>query len=320
MLDQKNLIAAVQGDPAHLLGKLLYFSLASVLVDKAELSQLCDSMGIDCGSSKRLSITDAFRSATGDVRDRVVVKQAGQQQIYQIYCRDNRRTQAGVISRELVKETMNQQTNQYEKLANISFDKDNQLFSYDNLAFDPDVDAAKYCRQAEELFELYQTCANRRQIETICIRFLRRLDAVKLNINGHLYFVPNHTMEQVDLFEGFIAEVSKRSRTENTIMANSIYVIDDAKQREKMTEEFYNAVKKEISDYQERCDRLLKNGCQSPAIMERWVLKIQGLEEKKRRYEQVLHRELDQLDDEFSALKLLSQEFQIRICGMRKAA
>lgn len=50
------------------------------------------------------------------------------------------------------------------------------------------------------------------------------------------------------------------------------------------------------------------------------LLKIQGLEEKKQRYEQVLHRELDQLDDEFSALKLLSQEFQIRICGMRNAA
>ncbi len=30
--------------------------------------------------------------------------------------------------------------------------------------------------------------------------------------------------------------------------------------------------------------------------MERWVLKIQGLEEKKRHYEKVLHRELDGLD------------------------
>ena len=26
-----------------------------------------------------------------------------------------------------------------------------------------------YCRRAEELFELYQRCANRRQVETICI-------------------------------------------------------------------------------------------------------------------------------------------------------
>lgn len=320
MLNQKTLIAAVQGDQSNLLGKLLYFSLSNILVDKTELSELCDSMGIYYGSGKRLSVTDAFRSATGDVKDRIVVKQAGEQQIYQIYCRDNRRARASIISRELVKETMNRQTNQYEKLANISFDKDTKLFRYDNLVFDPEVDAAKYCRQAEELFELYQTCANRRQIETICVRFLRSLDATKLSINGHLYFVPHHTMEQVDLFEDFIAEVSKRNRTNNSIMANSIYVIDDAKQRDKMTEEFYSAVKKEIAEYQERCSRLLQSGCQSPSIMERWVLKIQGLEEKKHRYEQVLHRELDQLDDEFSALKLLSQEFHIRICGMRNAA
>lgn len=320
MLNQNNLIAAVQGDQANLLGKLLYFSLSNILVDKAELSKLCDGMGIYYGSAKRLSVSDAFRSATGDVKDRIVVKQAGEQHIYQIYCRDNRRARASVISRELVKETMNRQTNQYEKLANISFDKDSQLFSYDNLAFDPEVDAAKYCRQAEELFELYQTCANRRQIETICVRFLRSLDATKLSVNGHLYFVPHHTMGQVDLFEDFISEVSKLNRTNNSIMANSIYVIDDAKQRDKMTEEFYSAVKKEIAEYQDRCNRLLQSGCQSPSIMERWVLKIQGLEEKKHRYEQVLHRELDQLDDEFSALKLLSQEFQIRICGMRNAA
>lgn len=33
--------------------------------------------------------------------------------------------------------------------------------------YDEDVDAAALCRRAEELFELYQHCANRRQIETI---------------------------------------------------------------------------------------------------------------------------------------------------------
>jgi len=30
---------------------------------------------------------------------------------------------------------MHQETNQYEKLANISYDKDSQIFSYDNLAY-----------------------------------------------------------------------------------------------------------------------------------------------------------------------------------------
>lgn len=84
-----------------------------------------------------------------------------------------------------------------------------------------------------------------------------------------------------------------------------------------MTEEFYNAVKKEIAVYQEKCDYLIKSNSQSPAIMDRWILKVQALEEKKRHYEGVLQRELDGLDDEFSVLKLLSQELQVRANGIR---
>lgn len=43
--------------------------------------------------------------------------------------------------------------------------------------------------------------------------------------------------------------------------------------------------------------------------MDRWVLKIQALEEKKRHYESVLHRELYGWDDKFATLKFMSQEF-----------
>ena len=46
--------------------------------------------------------------------------------------------------------------------------------------------------------------------------------------------------------------------------------------------------------------------------MERWVLKVRGLEERKRHYEEILRRELNGLDEEFSTLKLLSQELQVR--------
>ena len=68
----------------------------------------------------------------------------------------------------------------------------------------------------------------------------------------------------------------------------------------------------------DRCPHyLIKSSSQSPAVMERWVLKVQALEEKKRHYEGVLQRELDGLDDEFSFLKLLSQELQVRAKSIR---
>ena len=269
IINMNQFLGAAQGDREHMLGKFLYFSLANLLVDKDELSSLCESMGIPYTGSTRLSLGDAFRSATGDIRERVPVTVDGETNIYLAYCRDNKRT-AGIFSRELVKETLNRETNRYEKLANI-----------------------------------------------ICVNFLRGMEATKLSVTGHMYFVPRTFMERVDIFEDFITLLSGLNKKQTPLVVNSFYIIDDAKQRDKMTEEFYLAVKKEIAAYQEKCDYLIKSSSQSPAVMERWVLKVQALEEKKRHYEGVLQRELDGLDDEFSVLKLLSQELQVRARSIR---
>ena len=315
-VDFSHVIGATSGEHSNMLGKFLYFSLSNVLVNKQELQELCDSLGMECSCGKRLPVVDAFKSATGDIRDRVTVRRDGAQRFYQIYCRDNKSTRE-VISRELVKETVNQHTNQYEKLANIHYDRADQRFGYDDLSYDDDVDAMKYCRQAERLFDLYQTCANRKQIETICMKYLCTMDATKVNVNGHVYFVPRYTMDQVVVFETFFEELSRLNRNNTPLSANSIYLIDDAKQRDKMTEEFYLAVKKDIIRYQERADYFIQSGCSSPSTMERWVVKIQELEEKKRHYEDILRRELSGLDDEFQSLRLLSQELSLRARGLR---
>lgn len=316
-INMSTFIGATEGDKSHMLGKFLYFSLANLLVEKDTLSKLCEDMGIPYAGGTRLSVADAFRSATGDIKQRVPVTSMGETNIYLAYCRDNKRPSASVLSRELVKETMHQETNQYEKLANISYDKDDGLFRCDNMVPDDVIDVQGCCRQAEELFELYQRCANRKQIETICANYLRSLEATKLSITGHMYFVPNIHMDKVAVFEDFISLLGGLNKSGTPLMVNSFYIIDDEKQRGKMTEEFYAAVKKEIAEYQERCDYFIKSGSQSPAIMERWVLKIQALEQKKRHYEQVLRRELDGLDDEFTTLKFLSQELQARAQSLR---
>ena len=316
VLDMHDFIGTAQGDKAHMLGKFLYFSLANLLVEKEALSKLCDDLGIPYSGSKRLSVADAFRSATGDIRERVAVTSQGESNIYLAYCRDNKR-ESGILSRKLVKETLNRQTNQYEKLANISYDKADNAFRCENLVPDADIDVRSCCRRAEELFELYQICANRKHVETICSSYLRGLEATKLSITGHMYFVPRTYMDGVDAFEDFITLLGKLNKNGAPLMVNSFYIIDDEKQRGKMTEEFYAAVKKEIATYQERCDYLIQSGSQSPAVMDRWVLKVQGLEEKKKHYEQVLQRELDGLDDEFNTLKFLAQELQVRANSIR---
>ena len=193
IFDMRGKVAAAEGDKDHMLGKFLYFSLANLLVEKDALAKLCEDLGIPYTGGKRLSVSDAFRSATGDIQERIPITRMGESHIYLAYCRDNKRT-SEILSRELVKETLNQRTNQYEKLANISYDKRDGSFRCENLVMDDVVDVRKCCRQAEELFELYQRCANRKQVESICANFLRSIEATKLSINGYLYFVPRTFM------------------------------------------------------------------------------------------------------------------------------
>ena len=116
--------------------------------------------------------------------------------------------------------------------------------------------------------------------------------------------------------KGLAKEYAEKSEY-YSLSVNSFYIIDDAKQRDKMTEEFYSAVKKEIALYQEKADYLIQSGSRSPSVMERWVNKIATLEQKKQHYEEILRRELDGLDDEFETLRLLSQELSVRATGLR---
>ena len=137
--------AAVSKDSDEVLGKILYYTLSSILIDREVLARLCDTVDFPYKPIRRSSLADAFRSATGDIYHRLVVKDAGVPQIINVYCRDNRGPK-GIISRELVKETLHEDTNEYKKLANISLDRGSGVFSYDNLEADPNVDALSCCQ------------------------------------------------------------------------------------------------------------------------------------------------------------------------------
>lgn len=310
--------AAVPRDSGEVLGKVLYYSLSSILIDREELKGLCDDMGISFSS--RSSLGDAFRSATGDVYDRRVVKTDDGPQIFKVYCRDNKAPNASVISRELVKETVLEDTNRYRKLANITFRRDSKVFSFDNLVSDPYVDPLPYCLEAQKLFELYQHCAGRRQIETLLENYVDSMQAVKLG-RGHLYFVPRNHAPRLQVFEDFIELLEEHNQLtrpgRDPLAVNSIFVVDDAKQRGKMAAAFYQSVRKEIADYEEHVTNLIQSGSQSPKIMERWILRIQSLEEKKHTYEDILRQELSGLNDDFTSLRYLSDELRIRAAGLR---
>ena len=219
-----------------------------------------------------------------------------------------------MYSRELVKETLNERTNHYRKLANLHYDREDGSFGYADLAFDADADAPEYCRQAKELF---RRCANRRQIETICLGYLRSPEAAKVSATGHLFFVPRHTMSKLEVPEAFIEGLVPLNLANTPLTVNSFYIADDAKQRDKMTEEFYPAVKKEIAGRRTRADCLIHSGSSGAAVPEHRGAKIRNLEEKKRRYEDILRRKPDGPDDEFGTLRLFSEELSLRASRLR---
>ena len=77
-------------------------------------------------------------------------------------------------------------TNEYKKLANISFTKEGGIFSYDNMVSDLHVDPLPYCLEAQRLFDLYQNCIGRRQPETLLENYVDSMQAVKI-ARGHIY-------------------------------------------------------------------------------------------------------------------------------------
>lgn len=318
-----NQVIAVNQDGAGVLGKVLFYSLSSILVEKDALQELCDSMDFPVQPSKRVSQIDAFRSATADIQERRSVRVDGGVSIYKVYCRDNRQLVSGTISRELVKESLGLETNQYKKLGNISFNKADNQISCDNLVSDEHVDALACCQQVEELFDRYQNCAGVNQIDTMLTNFVESLGASKLQARGRTYFIPRDQMHKLDLFEDFVEGLENvnvnTSASRTPLSANSMYVVDDAKQREKMSAAFYYTIQKQIQDYQERIDKLIKGGCTSQAVTDRWVLKIQGLEEKRQNYEGVLQRELHDVDSEFDTLRYLSEELRVQALSAQAA-
>lgn len=315
---------SVPTDGAEVLGQVAYYSLSSILVQKNILAELCQGVGLEYKPGARPPIADAFRSATGDVHKRIVTRKGNDTEICKVYFRDNEST-AGYLTRELIKETLDSRTNQYTKLANVRVGKKSGEFEVMDLAYDPHVDAKSYCEQANSLFLLYQACASRRQVEGLLDKFLTRLDAVKI-CRGKFFFVPRHSMQRLPIFEDFAASLSEnnlitahRSPEDPegadavpSVDTNTMFVVDDQKQRNKMANAFYDAVGKEIEEYEERIQHLLQSGCTSAKIADRWMKRVDSLTEKKRRYENVLQRQLDKTKDDFEDLRFMADRLQLQ--------
>jgi hypothetical protein len=307
---------AVKSDGADVLGKLVYFSLPNVLIERDKLIEICESMNLPVSVGSRISEIDSFKSATGDIYDRVVDREYGEVRIRKVYARDNQ-SGGNVVSRELISETLGEHSNRYVKLANMLFDKDSKSFDYVVEDYGSDLDITGYCRKAQELFETYRLCIGRGQLENIVDSFLHSLESLKVISHGKVYFTPKKTMHQVSLFEDFLETVNMHNKRPGTLTINSLYVANDQRQRGKMSVEFNNAVRQEIALYIEKLENLVAMGSSNATVMERWVAKVSALEAKKADYEALLQCELSEVDEQYQTLRFLSSELSVRAAKLR---
>ena len=198
IVKMENLIGVNQGHEG-ILGKFLYYSLSNVLIDREKLMEICESMNLPVKPGTRVGALDAFKSATGEVYDRIVNKETDGVKISKVYCRDNANTDRQ-YSRELVFETLGETTNRYKKLANISYDREFERFGYSVESYEPGIDIYSYCDKAADAFEVHKRCAGRNQVETMAEGFLNYMEALKISIHGRLFFVPKKSMHILDTF------------------------------------------------------------------------------------------------------------------------
>lgn len=303
---------AVNEKSDGIIGKFFYYSTSNILIEKSKFIEIGQSFGLPKFKPAKESKASAYRCATTAVKDRVTVKGTNGTQVYRIYCRDNKKEDAKFITRELVKETLNSRTNEYSKLANICFDKENEVMFTENETFDADIDVSGYCRQAQELYERYCNCYTTDQVDAVIDDILQRMQANKISIHGNLFFIPKQFLSLLNLLEDYIASISEHNLNPGLVMSNSMFVVDDEKQRQKMTDEFYANYKKDIQFYQERVQHFIDSGCESKAVIKRWIDKINALQQKKKTYEKVLKRQLDDLNSDYAMLQMQSEELRIR--------
>ena len=62
----------------------------------------------------------------------------------------------------------------------------------------------------------------------------------------------------------------------------------------------------------ERIQHFIDNGCDSKAVIHRWIEKIGALQQKKRTCEEVLKQQLDDLNTDYAMLQMQDNELTVR--------
>ena len=83
MLKTQNLmiINTETGEKEEIIGKYMYYSLPNMVVKVDSVKSVCEQIGFPIEVNEKISITDAYRSATGEIYDRIEESVNGEKKV-----------------------------------------------------------------------------------------------------------------------------------------------------------------------------------------------------------------------------------------------
>jgi hypothetical protein len=305
----------------NIIGKLVYYTVGKTMVAEDRVLEILDECGIGQDIiNKKHTNTQAFKTATSKVQTgRIIVrdKNSNVEDIFKIRILDNKKEDDGrKIVREIKKENILEKTNKFVYLGNFIYDKDTDTMEYtlvEQNIVDLEYDIEASCKQAMAEFEMEKNGFNEDRLSTLLDNYMaEQLEGTRIQIHGKLWFIPIFKNEDLIKIENFVEILAKENIRDGVVEIMSIPIMDEEKYIERYTREFHTMAKAELEIYQKKLTELMKNPSTRSTTMDTWIKKAQQFIEKKKRYEELFKRELNEMDDDLAVMDRQIRELEIR--------
>lgn len=250
MMDLKNLAAVTKTGDQTILGDLVWYTIGEQLVPRNVLAYKLQNAGIDEGfMPAEIRIPDAFRRATTAVEKK---RETGYEEgIIENYLVREVSSDTKHILRLIVRETKDAKGKRldYEpNVARITLDKTAGYFTWTSEPGIPE----EMCREAEELYSIFQTHHDSRSIRSMVYKILASMAPTPVRPSGGVYFVPFKFESELKKLVSFLQSLEGNSEGFQVPLIN--------------TTENKDMIRKKLHDHIKQTLENLAYGLKDPSI------------------------------------------------------
>ena len=279
----------------HILGHLLYFSLADLQVAQAPFNAACRRLGY----VPRQKDNSAGYQSLWKLLSGMTQTAARKGKSYRFSYRQT----SDPSLFELTEESLNRT----RILARISYDK--ELSTFDILYLEePSLPVEGFIQKTEKAFYRLKGFANTKNAEYVAESYLDSLMATKLNVHGRLYFIPYPFLSKIPAFFSFIEFLDQEKRSKPPLTHNCLPVLDCPLQRQRIAKDFQHSFEEKAHHCIQTAAYLLDSNSPSLIIRLRWYDKISNLLERLHIYESILGGHFSALEETAVKLRMLQKE------------